>query len=326
MRFLMRRLAFYVVAAWGAVTLNFIIPRLMPGNPAELLLARFQGRINPAELGSLDLMFGLKTHEGLIGQYFHYWGQLLQGNLGISFTYFPSSVASVISSSLPWTVVLLGASTIIGFVLGTWIGVVVGWRRGSRWDLLAPSATFIASVPYFWFGLIVVFIFGLELKWFPSSGGYSSSTVPGFTGSFIVSAVYHSLLPAITIVASSIAGWLLGMRNMMVTTLSDDHVVMAEAKGLKKRRIIYAYAARNAILPSLAGFALSLGFVVSGAILVEIVFDYPGIGYQLFQAVSNEDYPLMEGIFLVITLAVLMANLVADLVYLVVDPRTREVG
>jgi peptide/nickel transport system permease protein len=324
-RFLFRRLGFYIAAAWAAVTLNFVIPRLMPGNPAEALLARFQGRLNANAINSLYLLFGLRTHSSLIDQYFHYWRQLLSGNLGISFTYFPATVSSVIRASLPWTVVLIGVSTIISFILGTWIGVMVAWRRGSKWDtLLPPATTFLASVPYFWLGIICVSVFGATLNWFPTSGGYSLMTQPGFSASFIGSAAYHAVLPALTIVVSSVAGWLLGMRYMMVTTLSEDYVVMAEAKGLTSRRIMYAYAARNAVLPSLAGFAMSLGFVVSGAILVEIVFSYPGIGYVLFQAVSNEDYPLMEGVFLVITLAVLVANLAADVVYLIVDPRTRE--
>lgn len=325
MRFLTRRLAFYLITAWAAVTLNFIIPRLMPGNPAEVLVARFQGRLSPAALLSLTALFGLRTHASLVTQYLEYWRQLLHGDLGISFSYFPEPVSHVIATSMPWTAVLIGVSTIVSFVLGTMAGVVIGWRRGSKLDTLLPTlTTFLASVPYFWLGIITVYILGSILHWFPTSGGYSLATTPGWDWTFISSAAYHAVLPAVTIVVSSIAGWLIGMRNMMVTTLSEDYVVMAEAKGLRSRRIMYAYAARNAILPSLASFAMSLGFVVSGAILTEIVFSYPGIGYVLYLAVSNDDYPLMEGIFLVITLAVLIANFFADIAYLVVDPRTRE--
>jgi len=325
LRFLTRRLAFYLITAWAAVTLNFIIPRLMPGNPAEVLVARFQGRLSPAALLSLTALFGLRTHASLVTQYLEYWRQLLHGDLGISFSYFPEPVSHVIATSMPWTAVLIGVSTIVSFVLGTMAGVVIGWRRGSKLDTLLPTlTTFLASVPYFWLGIITVYILGSILHWFPTSGGYSLATTPGWDWTFISSAAYHAVLPAVTIVVSSIAGWLIGMRNMMVTTLSEDYVVMAEAKGLRSRRIMYAYAARNAILPSLASFAMSLGFVVSGAILTEIVFSYPGIGYVLYLAVSNDDYPLMEGIFLVITLAVLIANFFADIAYLVVDPRTRE--
>jgi peptide/nickel transport system permease protein len=323
--FLVRRISFYLITTWAAVTLNFIIPRMMPGNPAEVLVARFQGRLSPAALKSLTSLFGLNTRTGLAGQYIQYWDQLLHGNLGLSFSYFPEPVSQVIATSMPWTLVLIGVSTIVSFVLGTMAGVVIGWRRGSRLDTWLPTlTTFLASVPYFWFGIICVYLLGSNIHLFPASGGYSLQTSPGWNLAFIGSAAYHAALPAITIVVSSIAAWLIGMRNMMVTTLSEDYVAMAEAKGLHPRRIMYAYAARNAILPSLASFAMSLGFVVSGAILTEIVFSYPGIGYVLYLGVSNDDYPLMEGVFLVITLAVLLANFLADIAYLVVDPRTRE--
>jgi peptide/nickel transport system permease protein len=324
MRFLIRRGFFYLITAWAAITMNFLIPRLMPGNPVQILMARFQGRLSPAAVKSLTILFGL-GHAGLWSQYVHYWQDLFAGNLGISFTYFPTTVTSVIAQSLPWTAVLIGVSTIISFLIGTIGGVIVAWRRGSWMDnVLPPATTFFSAVPYFWLGLITVFVFSVDLHWFPLSGGYSSSTSVGLSGSFLASAVYHAILPGITIVVSSVAGWLLGMRNMMITTLAEDYVVMAEAKGLAKRRVMFAYAARNAVLPSIASFAMTLGFVVSGAILVEIVFSYPGIGYVLYQAVTNEDYPLMQGIFLVITLAVLVANALADLAYLVLDPRTRE--
>jgi peptide/nickel transport system permease protein len=323
LRYLVRRIVFYLFTAWAAVTMNFLIPRLMPGNPVQILIARFQGRLSPAATASLTALFGL-NHQSLWAQYGTYWSDMVHGNLGISFTYFPVSVTTVIGESLPWTAALIGVSTIISFFLGTLLGIVAGWRRGSWTDSLLPITTFFSSVPYFWLALIAVFTLAASLHWFPIGGGYSTSLTIGFTGSFISSALYHALLPALTIVVSSMAGWLLGMRNMMVSTMSEDYVLMAEAKGLRRRRVMFAYAARNAVLPSIASFAMSLGFVVSGAILVEIVFSYPGIGYQLYNAVTNEDYPLMQGIFLVITIAVLIANFVADLVYVVLDPRTRQ--
>lgn len=327
MRFLIRRVVFYLITAWAAITMNFLIPRLMPGNPVEVLLARFQGRLSPLATKALLQLFGLNQHQSLLTQYGQYWSQLFRGNLGTSFTYFPTPVLHVIAQSLPWTAVLIGLTTIISFVLGTVLGTVIGWRRGSSWlESLIPVTTFFSAIPYFWLALICVFVFSAHLNWFPLSGGYSANTSPGLSGGFIGSAVYHGLLPAVTIVVSSVAGWILGQRNMMVTTLAEDYVVMAEAKGLRDRRVMVAYAARNAILPQMASFAMSLGFVVSGAILVEIVFSYPGIGYVLYQAVSNEDFPLMQGIFLVITLAVLVANFLADLSYAVLDPRTRQEG
>lgn len=323
MIFLARRIGFYLVTAVAAITINFAIPRLMPGNPAQIMIANFHGRVSPSAIKSLSLLFGLgRTSEW--SQYVSYWDHLLHGNLGISFMFYPSSVSSVIAGSLPWTLWLVGTSTVISFVLGTLLGVVVAWRRGSWLDSMLPVTTFFSAIPYFWFGLVAVFVFGALLHWFPLSGGYSTTVTQGWNGPFVVSAMDHSILPAATIVVASIAGWVIGMRNMMVTTLDDDYVVMAEAKGLSQRRVMLAYAARNAILPSIANFALSLGFVVSGAILTEIVFSYPGIGYVLWQAVENEDYPLMQGIFLIITLAVLAANLLADVGYVLLDPRTRQ--
>ena len=324
MRFFARRFVFYLLTAWAALTLNFLIPRLMPGNPVEIMIAKYKGQLSPAAVKSLTALFGL-NHAGLGAQYVTYWRDLLHGDLGTSVTYFPSSVASVIAQALPWTAVLVGISTVLSFLLGTLLGIIVAWRRGSWLDgLLPPATTFLLAIPYFWLGLIAIYLFGVLVHVFPTTGGFSNSTTIGFTGAFLSSAAYHAILPAITIVASSVAGWLIGMRNMMVSTLFEDYVMVAEAKGLPKRRVMLTYAARNAVLPSIASFALSLGFVVSGALLVEVVFSYPGIGYVLLQAVSNEDYPLMQGVFLIITLAVLVANIVADGVYVLLDPRTRQ--
>jgi peptide/nickel transport system permease protein len=321
--YVIRRLGFYALTALVAITINFLVPHMMPGNPAEILLANFKGRVSPAAVKSVSALFGL-NHASLWSQYLTYWRQLLHGNLGISFSFFPATVGSVIARSLPWTLWLVGISTVVSFVLGTLLGIVVAWRRGTWLDSTVPITTFFSAVPYFWFGLVVVFVFGAVLHWFPLYGGYSTGTQIGLSWSFIGSAAYYSILPAATIVLSSIAGWLLGMRNMMITTIDDDYILLAEAEGLTQRRIMFAYAARNAILPNIADFALSLGFVVSGAILTEVVFSYPGIGYVLYQAVDNEDYPLMQGVFLVITLAVLAANLLADLCYGALDPRTRQ--
>lgn len=325
MRFLIRRGIFYVVTAWAAITINFLIPRLMPGNPAETVLTHFSGQVTPAQIAAIKAQFGL-SNAGIVSQYWTYLWNLLHGNLGISVTYFPASVSSVIGSALPWTVILIGLATVIGFVLGTLLGVVFGWKRGGRLEWLIPIGSFFSSVPYFWIALIALTVFGVELHWFPLTGGYASNLHPGWTGDFIASAIGHSILPAITIVVSSLAGWMLGMRNMMVTTLSEDYVLVARAKGLPSRRVMFGYAARNAILPNVAGFALTLGFIVGGSILVEVVFSYPGVGYLLFNAVGNSDYPLMQGIFLIITMMVLLANLLADVCYVVLDPRTRQVG
>ncbi|MFJ2231962.1 ABC transporter permease [Streptomyces halstedii] len=324
MKYVLQRLAFYAVTAWAAITINFLIPRLMPGDPVEALMSRYQGQLDTSAIASLKALFGLDENKSLWAQYTDYWSHLLDGDLGLSFTFFPTPVGEVISQALPWTLALVGITTLISFLLGTGIGVYSGWRRGSWLDGLLPVTTFISSVPYFWLGLIAISVFAVKWPLFPFEGGYDNSLVPAFDWPFISSALYHGVLPGVTIVLSAIAGWILGMRNMMVTVSSEDYVTVAQAKGLSERRVMFAYAARNAVLPSISAFALSLGFIVSGTLLVEMVFNYPGIGFQLLQAVGAKDYPLMQGVFLVITLSVLAANLLADMAYAFLDPRTRK--
>lgn len=326
-RILRKRLPLYIFTAWVAVTINFIVPRLMPGNPAELLLGRLQaqGTVPLQNLQAIETEFGLRSHLGLLAQYWQYLDHLVHLQLGTSLTYFPEPVSQVIGTALPYTLVLVTLATIISWVLGIVLGVLVGWRRGSRLDsYLVPTSTFFSAVPFFLVGLLLVWALGITLGWMPLSGAYGASVTPGVNGPFILSWLHHAALPILTIVGSSFVSHMLHMRNMMVTTIGEDYVRLAVAKGLPVRRIKYSYAGRNAILPSIASFAISLGFVVGGSVLVETVFSYPGIGYSLYQAVTNEDYALMQGIFLIIALAVLVANLGADVLYALLDPRSRE--
>jgi peptide/nickel transport system permease protein len=326
MAFLLRRLGFYLVTAWAALTINFIIPRLMPGDPVQALIARFQatGQVSLEQTESLRILFGLDEGVPVWTQYWQYWGRVLHGDLGLSFTYFPTPVSEVIKQSLPWTLILVGLATLLSFAIGTIIGTIAGWRRGSMVDAVLPVATLFAAVPYFWLGLISIALFAVTFPVFPTSGGYDVGLTPGWTVDFIRSAIYHGSLPALTIVLSSLAPWILGMRNMMVTVASEDYVTVAHAKGLPARRVMMSYAARNAILPSVSHLALSLGFVVGGSLVTEMVFNYPGIGLALLQAINAHDYPLIQAIFLIITLAVLAANLVADVVFVLLDPRIRR--
>ena len=323
-RYLARKLGFYVVAAWAAITLNFFLPRLIPGNPVEIIMAHQAhfGTVPPGEAASLAKLLGLGTGS-VFAKYWQYLDSLAHLRLGLSVYEFPVPVATVIRQSILWTILLVGAATVISFAVGIALGVLAGWKRGTWLDNLVPATTFLTAMPYFWLALLLVYLFTQALSLLPASSGYDPLDTIGFNGAFIGSAVQHSVLPALTIVLSSIGGWLLGMRNMMVATLSDDYVVAAEAKGLKPRKVMIGYAARNAVLPSVSGFAISIGFVVSGSIVMEQVFNYPGIGNTLYQAVVNDDYPLMQGIFLVITLTVLGANLLVDLLYGIIDPRTR---
>jgi peptide/nickel transport system permease protein len=325
MAFLIRRLEFFIITLWAALTINFFLPRFMPGNPAEAMMARFKGRVNPQVLHALEVAFGVNTHESLFQQYIQYLADIFQGRFGTSLTFFPDSVGHVIMEALPWTLGLIGITTIISFILGTFIGMIAAWRRGGLADGILPPVFIVTSAfPYFWIGLICIYFFAVALPWFPIGFGYASGESITFSWSFVGQILWHAILPAFTILVTSIGGWILTMRNNMITTLAEDYVKMARAKGLSPLRTMIFYAGRNAILPNLTGFAMSLGFVVSGALLVEYVFTYPGVGYLLLQAVENEDYPLMQALFLLITVAVLAAVLIADFVTAWLDPRTRE--
>ncbi|MFF8926897.1 ABC transporter permease [Streptomyces longwoodensis] len=326
MKFLFQRGLFYLFTAWAAITVNFLLPRLMPGDPVQALLDRYQGRLSTDAIDSLTVLFGLNSDESLWSQYLHYWDRLLHFDLGTSFTYFPTPVSEVIGNALPWTLGLVGVTTLLSFLIGTGIGVLAGWRRGSWADALLPISSFVSSVPYFWVGLLAISLFAVKWPILPAAGGYDATYVPAFDAYFVPSVLSHAFLPAVTTIVTAMSGWILGMRNMMVTVAAEDYVTVAHAKGLSDRRVMVRYAARNAVLPSVSGFALSLGFLVGGTLLVEVVFSYPGTGYLLFQAVAAKDYPLMQGVFLIITLAVLAANLVADAVYTFLDPRTRREG
>ena len=246
----------------------------------------------------------------------------------MSLEFYPASVSSVIGGAIWWTLGLVGVATVLAFVLGTGLGIVSAWRRGGRLDSVLPPVFVITSaVPYFWVGMVLVLIFGITLKWLPTQGGfYVSTDTPSLSLIYFEDVLSHALLPAITLLITTIGTWILTMRNTMITTLAEDYVRMARAKGLPGRRIMVDYAARNAILPNLTGFAMSLGFVVSGAILIEYVFNYPGVGYMLLQAVQSEDFPLMQALFLLITVAVLVAILIADIATALLDPRTRTAG
>ncbi len=329
MRHLLRRTGFYLVALWAAVTFNFIIPRLMPGDPAEAYIAKLQTQsISRAQLDAIRSEFGVNPNVPLWKQYLDYLGGLLHGQLGIATSRFPTQVSDILQQSLPWTIGLVGTAVILSFLIGTLVGMLIAWRRGSWYDTtIPPLLTFLSAVPYFWMALALIYVFGVTLSWFPTDSGYDVfGAAPGWNAAFIGSVIQHAILPVVTLVVGSLAAWVLTMRNAMISTLSEDYILMAQAKGLPERRVMINYAARNAILPSITSFSISLGLVVSGSLLTEIVFNYPGIGYALYNAVQGDDYALVEGCFLVIALAVLIANFLSELVYTFLDPRIRQGG
>ena len=328
MRFLLRRCGFLLLTLWAALTVNFFIPRLMPGNPAEAMMARFHGRINPSALKALEVAFGVNNHQSLPAQYLEYLRNTLTGRLGVSLTFFPLSVSSVIRQAMWWTLGLVGVTTVLAFTLGTLIGTVAGWKRGGKLDSILPPLFVVTSaLPFFWVGMMAILFFSVWMHGFlPNDGAFDFAYTPGWNSTYIADVLRHAVLPGGTLLVTSIGGWILTMRNNMITTLAEDYVRMGRAKGLSNRRIMYQYAGRNAMLPNLTGFAMSLGFVISGAILIEFVFNYPGLGYMLLNAVNNLDFPLMQALFLLITVAVLIAVFICDILTAILDPRTRAKG
>jgi len=322
MPFIVRRVIFYLVAAWVALTINFFIPRAMPGNAVESVMAKFPN-LQPSAYKALQALLGVGHPGSLWDQYWAYLNNIFHFNFGTDVTNYPASVASLLAQTIPWTITLVGTATVIAFLVGTVLGVVAGWRHGGWLDRVLPGLMFFQAVPYFFLALILLELLAVRGHLLPTGQGYSGGLVPGWHWDFLGSAVYHSLLPAFTIVIASVAGWMLQMRNVMITTIGEDYMLAAQAKGLSNRRVMFSYAARNALLPQLQGFGLAVGFVVSGAIVMEIVFSYPGIGLLLLNAVTSNDFPLMQAVFLVITFAVLLANLIVDLIIVAVDPRAR---
>lgn len=324
MRFLLRRLFFYAVAGWVALTLNFLIPRMMPGDPATALVARFQGELQPEAVEALKEAFGF-TDAPMWEQYLSYLSHLFRGDLGISVSYFPAPVSSILSTGLAWTVVLAGTAVVISFLLGSVLGLYSAWRRDSTLgSLLPPIFALLGAFPYFWLAMLALWALALGLGAFPLRHAYGEAVTPGWNLDFFISAVRHAVLPASTIVVATLGGWLLQMRNNVISVMDHSYVRLAQTKGLSPTRVLVHYVARNAMLPSITGFGMALGFVLSGSLLTEIVFAYPGQGYLLVQAVRNQDFPLLQGLFLTITFAVLGANLLVDILYVWLDPRTRS--
>lgn len=325
MRYYLRKTGYFLLTLWAAITLNFIIPRLQPGDPAEIMVTQLTGRgeVDPAQVAAIKTMLGYGDDNVFVA-YVDYLGQLFSGDLGISFTYFPIPVAEVIGNALPWTLVLVGVTQVLSFILGTLLGAIAAWRRNSRFDAtISVGSTFVGNLQSVWIALIVVFIFAYSLGWFPASGGYGY-TEPGMTPLHIADVISHGFLPALTLMITAPIGFILSMRNTMVQVLGEDYIRLAAAAGLKERTLALGYAARNALLPVVTGFALSLGVLMGGSILIETVFDYPGMGRLMGEATSNRDFPLMQAILLATIVIVLTANFIVDLLYPLIDPRARR--
>lgn len=325
MRFILKRAGFYLVAAWASITFNFFLPRMMPGDPGQVLLAKYrgQGDIRPETIDAMMKAYGI-SDDPLILQYFDYLRNILRGEFGVSTSWFPAPVFQVIGTGFKWTIILMGTALLISVAIGSLLGVIGSWRRGTWMDNVTPPFfVFLGSLPYFWIAPLILFAFAFNLGWFPARHAYDTSLSPSFSWEYLSSVLSHMVLPVLSVVIVSIGGWLLGMRNTMITILAEDYVTMAEAKGLGTRKVMFRYGARNALLPQLTSFGMALGFTLSGSLFTEMVFAYPGLGYLLINSVQSVDYPLMQGLFMMITFAVLLTNFIVDLLYVRLDPRIR---
>lgn len=330
MRYFLRRTGFYMVTTILAVTLNFIIPRFMPGNPADIMAARIAkvsgATPTPQQVADLRAWFGNPT-ENIFAQYVDYWRRLVHLDFGVSVANYPVPVKTVVFQALPWTLVLVGTTTVIAWIIGTLIGAYMGWRPGNRFDsIFAPLTTFLHAVPIFWLAILALWAFAMKLHWAPLTGGYDPNTLYQINNVwFLLGVLKHTTLPALVLIFVGFNGWLFSMRNVMVTTVTEDYVVLARAKGLSESTVLLNYAARNAILPNVTGLALAIGGVIGGTVLVEVVFTYPGMGFLLQQSITQYDFPVMQTILILLTFLTILSNYIADIVYGVLDPRTREV-
>ncbi len=327
--FLLKRLGMYVATALVAIVLNFFIPRFIPGDPVVALVRQLEQqtgtRMTADQVASLYSLYG-DPNQNLVQQFFTYLWDVLRGDFGISVMRYPTPVADLIANAMPWTIFLAGVTTILAWLIGTALGCYVGWKPGSRLDnFLTPASQLFTSFPAFWIGMVMLWIFSFKLNIAPRAGGYDPD-VPFQINNvfFLASVLKYGALPIFTLVVVGFAGWLFSMRNMMVTTISEDYVTLAKAKGLSERSVMFRYAARNALLPNVTNLAMAMGGIVGGTVLAEIVFTYPGVGNLLLEAIVTQDYPTMQTIFLMLVFSVLIANFIADSIYVVLDPRTRE--
>ena len=323
--YVIRRVLMFFLTVWLGATIIFIIPRLAPGDPITAMVSRMMNQSGYIE-NSAQLIEAWRARFGLddpiLIQYFKYLGNLITFDLGYSLSQFPATVMESLGRGLPWTFGLLFLSTIISFILGNTIGAMLGWRKTPRViRTVLPITLTFTSIPPFMMGIGFIYFFAFGLRLFPFSKGYSSGVEVGWNWEFIQNVIHHGTLPAMAIVVVTMGFWALGMRGMMITTDSEDFLILAQAKGLSSARIFWRYAVRNAVLPQLTALALSLGGIAGGTILVEYIFAYPGMGYIFYQSITNLDYTMIQGIAYMIILMTSLAVLIIDLVYPLIDPR-----
>ena len=323
-RYFGRKILIYGLTFILAATIDWMIPRFMPGDPIANVMARIGAVVNPAAAQAMreyyTHIFGLDLP--MWQQYVNFWSSLLRGNLGISIYLFPTPVTTVLMRAVPYDLFLLIPSILLSWYAGNKFGA---FAARSKWldNTVSPIGYVLTATPYMWLGILLAWVFGIVLGWFPIAGAYGFNLRPHLSWTFIWDVLHHWFLPFMSLFLVGFGGQAIGMRNMIIYELEADYSHYLEALGAP-RRLVRKYAFRNAMLPQITGLALSLGVVVAGALVTEVVFSYPGIGYLLLAAIQNQDYFLIQGCFLFIIIGVLLANFIIDVTYVLIDPRTRR--
>jgi peptide/nickel transport system permease protein len=324
-KYFLNKLGWFLITLVCAFLLNFILPRLMPGDPVAAIVSRLaQGMSNTTGVQAIYQQYAdlFGTNKPMLEQFFIYVKNVLQGDFGFSFSQYPRTVADVIGSSIWWTIALQFPAIIVGWILGNSLGALAAYLRGAFDRVIMPVSLFVSNLPAFGMAVIMLVIFAVNAKWFPTSGGYGFDLIPSFTWSFVWSVIVHYQLPFWSIVLITIGGQAIGMRSMAIYELNADYVKYARFMGIKDRKIV-GYVFRNAMLPQITGLALSIGTMVGGALFAEIIFSYPGLGSTILTAVLGQDYPLISAVTLVITIMVLSATFLIEMVYGILDPRVK---
>jgi peptide/nickel transport system permease protein len=326
--YIVRRIGIFLLIVITAVTINFFMPRIRSTNPIESRMNQLaaQGGVYANQIQQMVKIYNAKfgLDKPLWQQYLIYWRDLFRLDLGVSLAYYPQTALDMIARSAPWTIGLLTVSTLIAFVLGTLLGALMAWPRTSRIAMgLSPIFMTLSAIPYYLLGMLFIYVIAMRWRLLPVGGAYTSGATMALSWQMVLDIGRHAILPAGSIILSSLGAWGLGMRAMMTTTLGEDYLHMAEAKGLKPQTIFRDYALRNALLPQVTSLAISLATVMSGAVLVEVIFGYPGVGNLLFKAIAGNDYFVIQGISLFIILSIGIVLLALDLIYPLIDPRIR---
>jgi peptide/nickel transport system permease protein len=324
--YLIKRLGIFVLILWLASTINFFLPRLGGQDPIRAQLGAQAAMGGNSQVGMKEMIaeydrrFGLD--KPLWEQYLTYLGDTAHLEFNFSMSSYPTKVTDIIGRAMPWTIILLGVTTLLAWTIGTFLGAILTQPKAPRiLRFILPPILTLSAIPFFLLGLLLIYFLGFQLRWFPLAGGYDQGLLPAWDPKIIVNMVYHSILPALSIILASIGFWTLGMRGVMVSTQGEDYLLFAEAKGLRRSTVFLRYSIRNALLPQLTALALALGNIVSGAVLVEVIFQYPGMGTLLYQSIRASDFYMIQGLVFMIIVAIGFATLILDLIYPALDPR-----